>query len=87
MAACGSKRIVAFLCAGAVLSGCAPVRFGSPYENPQAPTTRNRDDHGAPPPVVRRSKGVIKKGETSGRSGNDTYVCGDPTCETAVRVE
>ena len=83
----GALSMVLVLATGGLLAGCAPVRLGSFTDLSQPPWPSDGKGEGPRPTVVRKSKGVIAKGETSGRVGNDTYVCMDKACKEAIKVE
>lgn len=69
-----------------LLTACSPIPVTTTGTTP-IPWPSDGRGEGPQPPVVRRSEGVIKKGDTAGASGTDVYVCADKECKTARKAD
>ena len=68
------------------LVACAPWRPGT--DSMAAHSPRKDADNGGPQrPMYLPGEGVMKKSDTPGKVGDDSYVCGDKACKTAIKVK
>jgi len=67
------------------LAACAPWRPGTDTASGRI---HNEADGGGPQkPMYLPGEGVMKKSDTPGKVGDDTYTCADKACTTAIKVK